>query len=130
MAKDLMQRCLEFKHVGPKGQVRNLVESLIDRLEEKLQHLPQDAVSIHVLFEENGTHKLYRTALTCHIPRHVVAAHEEGRNAGATIREAFEELESQLLKRNALRRRKQLRRSSIRKPQAERLEESDDGVVR
>lgn len=125
-----MQRCIEFKHVGPKGQVRMLLESLIDRLEEKLQHLPQEAVSIHVLFEENGTHKLYRTALTCHIPRHVVAAHEEGRNAGATIREAFEELEAQLLKRNALRRRKQSRRSTLRTPQADRLEDGDDGLER
>ena len=125
-----MQRCIEFKHVGPKGQVRSLVEGLIDRLEEKLQHLPQEAVSIHVLFEENGTHKLYRTALTCHIPRHVVAAHEEGRNAGATIRDAFAELESQLLKRNALQRRKQTRRDSIRTTQVEQPEESDDSAVR
>ena len=125
-----MQRCIEFKHVGPKGQVRNLVDGLIDRLEEKLQHLPQEAVSIHVLFEENGTHKLYRTALTCHIPGHVVAAHEEGRNAGATIRDAFAELESQLLKRNALQRRKQVRRDSIRTIQVEQPEESDDSAVR
>ena len=108
-----MKHLIEFKHVGPKAHVRQAIDELIRRLEEKFQHLPPDATSIHVLFEENGTHTLYRTSLTCHVPGLVVAAHEEGREAGATIREAFRELERQLAKREAMRRRETRRRRSI-----------------
>ena len=108
-----MKRVIELKHVGPKEHVRRHIEELIDRLEDKLQHVPAEARSIHVLFEENGTHKLYRTSVTCHIPGHMVAAHEERREPGATIRNAFAELERQLLKRNALRSGKYLRRRSV-----------------
>ena len=105
-----MKRTVELKHVGPKAHVRNLLEELIDRLEDKLEHFPEDAVSLHVLFEENGSHKLYRTSLTCHVPGHTVAAHEERRDAGLSIREAFAEVERQLEKQKALLRREHLRR--------------------
>ena len=105
-----MKCTIELKHVGPKELVRALLEDLIGRLEEKLNHFPPDAVSLHVLFEENGTHKLFRTALTCHVPGHTVAAHEEGREAGSTIRNAFAEVERQLEKQKAFLRREHLRR--------------------
>ena len=109
-----MKRFIELKHVGPKDHVRHLIEGLIDRLEGKLQHFPQEALSVHVMFEENGTHTLYRTSLTCHVPGHLVAAHEEGRQAGTTIREAFAEVERQLIKRNAFFRGEHLRKRSVR----------------
>jgi ribosome-associated translation inhibitor RaiA len=105
-----MKRIIELKHVGPKEHVKALLEDLIGRLEEKLNHFQPDAVSLHVLFEENGTHKLFRTALTCHVPGHTVAAHEEGRAAGETIRKAFAEVERQLEKQKAFLRREHLRR--------------------
>ena len=87
-----------------------LLEELIDRLEEKLAHFPQDVVSVHVVFEENGAHKLYRTALTCHVPGHTVAAHDEHRDAGTAIRTAFAEVARQLEKQKAFLRREHLRR--------------------
>lgn len=93
-----MKHTIELKHVGPAQHVRRLLEELIDRLEERLVHLPKDAVFLHVVFEENGTHKLYRTSLSCHVPGRSVAAREENRSAGTAIREAFEELERQLEK--------------------------------
>ena len=105
-----MKQTIELKHVGPKGHVRALLEDLIGRLEEKLSHFPPDAVSLHVLFDENGTHKLFHTALTCHVPGHTVAAHEEGREAGATIRKAFAEVQRQLEKQKAFLRREHLRK--------------------
>ena len=105
-----MKRVVELKHVGPKEHVKQLLESLLDRLEEKLKHFPPDAVSVHVLFDENGSHKLYRTSLTCHVPGHTVAAHDEHREAGAAIREAFAELQRQLERRKAFLRREHLRR--------------------
>ena len=105
-----MIRTIELKHVGPKNHVRSLIEELIDRLEEKLQHLPQETVSIHVLFDENGTHKLYRAALTCHIPGHMTATHKEGREAGDTIRDAFKDLERQLDHSTVIIRREYLRK--------------------
>ena len=112
-----MKRTIELKHVGPKALVRNLLEDLIGRLEEKLGHFPEDAVSLHVLFEENGTHQLYRTSLTCHVPGHTVAAHEERRDAGTAIREAFAEVERQLEKQKAFIRGEHLRKRSRRTTQ-------------
>lgn len=109
-----MKRFIELKHVRPKAQVRGLIEELSERLEDKLRHFPEEAVFLHVVFEENGTHTLYRAALACHVPGHTVAAHEERREAGATIREAFAELERRLDKLNAIIRREYWRRRSAR----------------
>lgn len=100
-----MKRIIDVKHVGPKAHVQRLLEELLDRLEKRLTHFPADTVSVHVVFEENRAHRLYRTALTCHVPGHTLVAHEERRDAGSSIRETFEELERQLDKQNALRRK-------------------------
>ncbi|MBI2104787.1 MAG: HEAT repeat domain-containing protein [Candidatus Omnitrophica bacterium] len=106
-----MRRIIELKHVRAKRHVQILLDELLDRLEEKLQHFSGEAVSVHALFEENGSHKLYRTALTCHVPgRTTVAAHEEQREAGLSIREAFKELERQLEKQKAAVRHERLLR--------------------
>ena len=91
-----MKRMIEVKHVGPREQVRTLIEGLVDRLEDRLQHFRQDAVSVHVLFDQNGTRTLYRASLSCHVPRHMIAAREESRNPGTAIRKAFKEIERQV----------------------------------
>ena len=109
-----MKRFIELKHVKAKDHVRGLLEELMDRLEHKLRHLTNDAVSLHVLFEENGRHALYRAAVTCHVPGHTVAAHEEQRDPGAAIWQAFAEIERQLEKRKASRRHERLVRRSKR----------------
>lgn len=109
-----MKRTFELKHVGPKQHVQALLEDLSDRLEEKLSHFPSQTISLHVVFEENGTHKIFRTALNCHVPGHTVAAHEEGRNAGTSIRAAFAELERQLEKQKTIVRGERLRRRLVR----------------
>ena len=107
-----MQRIIELKHIGPKALVRALLEELIDRLEDKLQRAASEATSVHVVFDVNGSHKLYRTALTCHVPGRTIAAHEEARNAGTSIRAAFSEIERQLEKQKAIvRHEHELRRS-------------------
>jgi ribosome-associated translation inhibitor RaiA len=113
-----MQRTIELKHVGPKAHVRRLLEELSDRLEERLSHFAADAVSLHVLFEENGSHKLYRTSVTCHVPGHLIAAHEEGRESGATIRKAFLEIQRQLEKQKAILRHEHLRKRLRQRPLA------------
>ncbi|MBI4341259.1 MAG: HPF/RaiA family ribosome-associated protein [Candidatus Omnitrophica bacterium] len=107
-----MKCIIELKHVGPRGHVQQLVEELTARLEDKLGHFAPEATSLHVAFEENGSHKVYRMSLACHVPGHMVAAHEEGREAGACIRKAFAEVERQLEKQKAIiRHERQLRRS-------------------
>ena len=114
-----MKRTIELKHVEAKGHVRRLIEELISRLEDKLRHFRQDAVSVHVLFEENGNRSLYRTSLSCHIPRHMIAAHEENRQPGVAIRRAFAEVERQLEKQTARFYRAQQRKRALRAPQPE-----------
>ena len=109
-----MKRIIELKHVRAKTHVRTLLNELIDRLEEKLQHFQQEVVTIHAVFEENGTHKLYRASLACHVPGHTVAAHDEDRDAGTAIHEAFGELERQLEKQKAIMRHEHLVRRSKR----------------
>lgn len=105
-----MKRQIELKHVGPKEHVKTLIEELIDRLEGKLERFPTEAISIHVLFNENKARKLYRAAVTCHIPRYTMAAHEEGHNPGSTIRKAFSEISKQISRRTAAARREYQRR--------------------
>ena len=113
-----MKRIIELKHVGPKEHVRNLLQELIARLEEKLVHIPDDAASIHVVFEENTAHKIYRTSVTCHVPRQIAAAHEERRDAGESIRKAFAEISRQVHKQQAIRHRKRPRPALSRRAQA------------
>lgn len=105
-----MQRTIELKHVGARRHVRELLEELLDRLEEKLGHSRGDAVSVHAVFEEHSARRLYRTSLTCHVPGHTAAAHEERRSAGAAIRRAFAEVERQLEKQKAVGRHERLLR--------------------
>ena len=109
-----MKRTIELKHVGPRQHVQRLLDELIDRIEEKLKRVARDSTTVHVVFDENGTHKLYRIALTCHLPGHLLAAHEEGRQAGPAIRAAFAELERQLEKHMAHIRHERQRRDSKR----------------
>ena len=115
-----MKRTIELKHVGPREHVQRLINDLIDRLEEKLRHFPREATSVHVLFDENGTHKIFRTSLACHVPGHMVAAREESRDAGATIRRAFAEIERQLERHKTLMRHDRLRRRTARGEQRQR----------
>ena len=96
-----MKCAIELKHVGPRSHVQQLIEELIARLEDKLGHFPSDSISLHVAFEENGSHKLYRMSISCHLPKHTVAAHQEGRDAGLCIRKAFAEVQRQLEKQKA-----------------------------
>ena len=102
-----MKRTIELKHVGAKRTVQGLLEDLMDRLEDKLGHLDGEAVSVHVAFEENRAHRLFRASVTCHVPGHLVAAHEEQRDAGAAIRKAFAEIERQLARYTRAARRQQ-----------------------
>ena len=111
-----MKRLFEIKHIGPRTQVQALLTHLSDRLEEKLRHFPPDAVTLHVLFDESGSRKLYRAAVTCHVPGHTVAAHEEHRTAGRCIRDAFAELARQLEKQKATVRHERDRRRMRRAP--------------
>ena len=108
-----MTRLIELKHIGPKAHVRRLVDELCDRLEDKLQYVDTEAVSVHVVFEENGTHKLSRASVTCHVPHYIAAAHEEGRDPGAALRSAFKELEQQLQKHHPLHYRRLLRKKQF-----------------
>ena len=97
-----MKRTIELKHVEPRAHVQRLLEELLDRLEEKFDPRHHDSVSAHIVFEENAARRLYRTSLTCHVPGHTLAAHEERREPGTSIRETFKELERQLEKHKTL----------------------------
>ena len=96
-----MKCTIELKHVGPRAHVQQLIEELVARVEEKLSHFAADSTALHVAFEENGSHKLYRMSIQCHLPKHVVAARQEGRHSGLCIRKAFAEVERQLEKQKA-----------------------------
>ena len=109
-----MTRLIELKHVGPRKHVQRLLDGLIDRVAEKLQGVPEEATSMHVVFEENTAHKLYRISLTCHVPGRLVVAREEGHKPGLIIRDAFAELERQLEKQLAIMRHRLQRRQGMR----------------
>ena len=106
-----MKRIIELKHVGPRDHVRLLLEDLLDRLESKLTRFSADATSAHIVFEEHRGHKLFGAVLTCHIPGHILAAHEELRDPGEAIRKVFADVERQLQKHKAT-----LNHQPLRKP--------------
>ena len=110
-----MKRLIELKHVGPKDHVRRLVEELCDRLEGTVRSFDAEAVSVHVMFEENGTHKLFRASVTCHVPHYLAVAHEEHHDSGAALRGAFEEVERQLEKHRPVHRRKLIQKRVVRR---------------
>lgn len=116
-----MKRTIEIKHVGPRQHVRGLLQELCDRLEERLKAFAADATSVHVVFDENRAHQLYRASVTCHVPGHMAAAHEERRDPGAAIRQAFRELERQLARHAAIARHERLRRA-VRREKSQRAE--------
>ena len=105
-----MKRLIEIKHVSAKEHVRELIDGLINGLEEKLSRFRGEAMSVHAVFEENGAHRLYRFALTCHMPGRTVAAHEEAHEPGTVIRAAFAEVERQLDKYKAVSRQERARK--------------------
>lgn len=125
-----MKRIIELKHVGPRAHVRELLEDLLDRLESKLARFAHDATSCHIVFEEQRAHQLYRASLTCHVPRQVLAAHEECRDAGETIRHVFADIERQLQKRKAILnnepQRKRVRRAERTRASESRNVEADE----
>ncbi|MBI3009449.1 MAG: HPF/RaiA family ribosome-associated protein [Candidatus Omnitrophica bacterium] len=112
-----MKKSIEIKHVGPREVVQQLLEERIERLANKLRHFPPDSLSLHVLFDENAPRRLYRVAVSCHLPKHTVAAREERHQAGEAIKEAFAELERQLEKQKAFVRREHLRSRERRQKQ-------------
>ncbi len=93
-----MKRFVTLKHVEHKTPVRNLVEDLLDRLEEQTKVVDQGSVSTHVAIEQNVPRALYTISLTCHVPKKALVVHEEGHEAAATIREAFDEISRQFVK--------------------------------
>ena len=112
-----MRLLIDLKHVGPRELVQNLIHELSDRIEQKLSHMGQDSISVRVVFEEIPARRpLYKAAITCHIPRHLIAAHEERRDAGQALRWAVKEVERQLDKQIAIVRRERLRRRGEHRP--------------
>ena len=112
-----MRLVIDLKHVGPRELVQGLIQDLSGRIEQKLSRMGQDSVSVRVVFEEISARRpLYKAAVTCHIPRHLIAAHEERRDAGQALRWAFKEVERQLDKQNAIVRRERLRRRGEHRP--------------
>jgi ribosomal subunit interface protein len=104
-----MKTLVEVRGAKDKELVGLLIDDLLARLEERLKHYETDSVSTHVFFEENGDHSLSRTSISCHVPGHIIAAHQESKDPYFTIRKAFDEIERQLGKKSALMRKEHLR---------------------
>jgi ribosome-associated translation inhibitor RaiA len=110
-----MQHSLTFKHVTVKPYLSVLVNELLGHLDEQTASFPDDSVFTHVVIEQNKARTLFKVALLCALPKRSLAVHEEGHDAVATVREAFDELERQLGRYKAKRRRTHLRKKDARR---------------
>ena len=114
-----MQHSLTFKHVDVKPYLTVLVDELLERLEGQTTKFHDGSVFTHVVIEQNKARTLFRVSLRCTVPKHELVVHEEGHDAVATVREAFEELEQQLNKFKEKLRRNHLRKKDIRRKAAQ-----------
>lgn len=110
-----MQHSLTFKHVTVKPYLSVLVNELLGHLDQQTAAFSNDSAFTHVVIEQNKARTLFKVALHCTVPRRSLAVHEEGHDAVATVREAFDELERQLNRYKAKRRRTHLRKKDARR---------------
>ena len=110
-----MQHSLTFKRVEVKPYLAILVNALLDHLDEQTANFRDGSAFTHVVIEQNKARTLFRASLHCAVPRRTLVVHEEGHDAVKTVREAFDELERQLGRYKAKRRRAHLRKQDIRR---------------
>ena len=113
-----MQHSLTFKHVTVKPYLTQLVEELLAHLEEHAAMFADDAAFIHIVIEQNKARTLFKVGLHCEVPRSTLAVHEEGHDAVAVLREAFDELERQMGRYKDKRRRVHLRKRDAKRKDA------------
>ena len=110
-----MHHSLTFKRVTVKPYLTVLLDELLAHLEDYTASLHEDATFVHVVIEQNKARTLFRLSLHCEVPRSTLVVHEEGHDAVAVLREAFDELERQLGRYKAKRRRTHLRKQDARR---------------
>jgi ribosomal subunit interface protein len=93
-----MRHNLEVKDSGPSLRMRQLVEESIARLDRLVPTFPSEAVFLRVFVEKNATRALHRVSLTLDVPGGTLATQEERHDAEEAIREAFAEIERQLIR--------------------------------
>jgi ribosomal subunit interface protein len=110
-----MHHSLTFKRVSVKPYLAVLVDELFSHLDEHTASFEDDSAFVHAVIEQNKARTLFRVGLHCEVPKTTLAVHEEGHDAVAVLREAFDELERQLGRYKAKRRRTHLRKKDARR---------------
>jgi ribosomal subunit interface protein len=93
-----MTHTLEFKDWVPPDRVRQRVEQSIADIERLVGQLAWSPVSLQAVVDQNATRTLYRVALTMHVPRRTLTAHEERHDVDEAVHEAFNELEREIIR--------------------------------
>jgi len=97
-----MNHNVEFKNLEPDQTTRELIDSLIKKLERKAKRFPPDGVFLRLMVEENPARTLYRVSLTMEIPgeapatKKTLPAKEERHDLTEALRDAFAEIDQQL----------------------------------
>jgi ribosome-associated translation inhibitor RaiA len=97
-----MNHNVEFKNLEPDQTTRELIDSLVRKLEKKAKRFPVDEVFLRLMVEENRARSLYRVSLTMDIPgaapatKKTLPAHEERHDLTEALRDAFAEIDQQL----------------------------------
>ncbi len=97
-----MKLSISYKHVESQKSVEVDVERHIDKLNKLLQCYSPDLVQLHGVFAANPHKEEHSCTLNLSLPTGSLHATGTGKNARACCKKAFNELESQAKKHQAL----------------------------
>ena len=127
-----MKHEIEFRGFGtnegvePKEGIRELIETLLSRVEKRAQSFSPDTVFARVVVERNPAHKLFHISVKLDVPEKTLATKKETHDLEAGLRDAFAEIQRQLEEHKAtlrgepqwkqMERREQIRHNKGRTP--------------
>ena len=92
-----IKHTIKFKNLEPEERFRSLVENLIAKLERKARNFSPDALFLTTSIDQNKVRTLYQVSITMEVPRKTLAAKGESHEIEAAIKDAFAEIERQLV---------------------------------
>jgi ribosome-associated translation inhibitor RaiA len=93
---------IEFKNIEPDDSLRNLIESLIGKVNQRASRFPPEEVYLRVMIEQNNTRTLFHVSVVLEIPgtvpasKKTIPAKAERHDLTESLRDAFAEIEEQL----------------------------------
>lgn len=80
------------KNMRPHSQLRNKLQGKIDKLQDHLQHFPEDATHLHVTLNRHPKKVWFTVALTLRLPSNILRAQKSGEDPVSALDRAVKAL--------------------------------------